>query len=185
MSQKIVDSVTTAMEQNFEFFVEELKKVRLGRATAALVADLMINYYGTKTPLKQLATISCPDPKMILITPFDKNSMKEVEKAISQSNQGLVPQNDGKMVRVVMPPLTEERRQMASEMISQKLEETKNKFREAREEGVKQVRAEKESGAVSEDDLFKVKKSLDEKIAEYNTKASDLVEKKTAEIMQV
>lgn len=185
MYQKITEAVSLAMEKNLQFFIEELKKVRLGRANAALVTDLKIDYYGTKTPLKQLATVICPDPKMILITPFDKNSMKEIEKAISQSSQGLVPQNDGKVIRVVMPPLTEERRQMASEMISQKLEEIKGKFREAREEGVKQMRAEKESGEISEDDLFKAKKAVDETIAEYNKNASELVEKKTAEIMQV
>ena len=185
MYQKITTSVSSAMDKNLQFFIEELKKIRLGRANAAIVADLMVSYYGTKTPLKQLANITCPDPKMILITPFDKNSTKEIEKAISQSNQGLVPQDDGKVIRVVMPPLTEERRQMASEMISQKLEEIKGKFREAREDGVKQMRAEKESGEISEDDFFKAKKSVDETIAEYNKKASDLVEKKTAEIMQI
>jgi len=185
MSQKIVDSTTQEMEKNFQYFSEELKKIRLGRASANLVADLMIDYYGTKTPLKQLATITCPDPKMIVITPFDKNSMKEIEKTISQSNQGLVPQNDGKVVRVVMPPLTEERRQMASQMISQKFEETKVKFREARENGLKESRTQKESGAISEDDFFKAKKSLDEVISEFNKRASDLSEKKIAEVMQV
>lgn len=173
------------MEKSLQFFRSELLKIRAGRAQASLVSDLLIDYYGTKTPLIQLATITCPEPRLILISPFDKNSIKEIEKAIMNSNQRLTAQNDGKVIRIPIPPLTEERRQEVTQLVFQKLEETKNAFRNVREENWRKIREMEEAKQITEDDRYKAKDELDELISEFNSKAEELAEKKKEEVMKI
>lgn len=185
MYQTILSSARQSMEKSFQFLKNELSKIRAGKATPALVANLLVDYYGTKTPLRQLATITCPESRLILISPFDKNSLREIEKAILQSSQGLNPQNDGKVIRVLLPPLTEERRKETTQLVSQKLEETKKVFRDIREESWKKIREMEENKEISEDDKYKAKKELDELIGEFNAKAEEIAEKKKEEIMKI
>ncbi|MEW6407204.1 MAG: ribosome recycling factor [Patescibacteria group bacterium] len=185
MYQKIIGLTKQSMEKSFQFFKNELLKIRAGRAQASLVADLLVDYYGTKTLLKQLATISCPELRLILISPFDKNSIKEIEKAVLMSAQKLTAQNDGRVIRVPIPPLTEERRQEVAQIVSQKLEETKQTLRNVREEAWKQIKEMEEAKQISEDDKFRAKDKLDKLIDEYNKKAQDLAEKKKEEVMKI
>lgn len=185
MHQSIIDSARQSMEKSLRFFDDELKKIRTGRAQAALFADLLIDYYGTKTPLKQLATISAPEPRLILISPFDKNSIRDIEKAILNSKQGVNPQNDGKIIRLPIPPLTEERRQEVAQIVSQKLEETRNAFRGIREENWKKIREMEDKKQITEDDRFAAKDKLDALIAEFNKKAEGAAEKKKEEVMKI
>jgi ribosome recycling factor len=185
MYQNVINSTRESMEKSLEFFKSELQKIRAGRVHASLVSDLLVDYYGTKTSLKQLATISCPEPRLIVISPFDKNSIKEIEKSVSQSSGGLTCQNDGKIIRVPIPPLTAERREEIASLVSQKLEETKQTLRNLREEAWKQAKEMEEVKKISEDDKFRAKDELDELIDEYNKKAEDLAQKKTEEVVKI
>lgn len=185
MYQSIINSTKQSMEKSLQFFKDELQKIRAGRAHPSIVSDLLVNYYGTKTLLKQLAAISCPEPRLILISPFDKNSIKEIEKAILMSAQKLTVQNDGRVIRVPIPPLTEERRQEVAQIVSQKLEETKQTLRNIREEAWKRIKEIEEAKQISEDDKFRAKDELDKLINEYNKNAQDLAEKKKEEVMKI
>lgn len=185
MYNSIINATKESMEKSLQYFKNELLKIRAGRAQTSLVSDLLIDYYGTKTPLKQLATISIPEVRLILISPFDKNSIKEIEKAVSISSQGLTPQNDGRVIRIPIPPLTEERRQEIVQIVSQKLEEIKNTFRNFREENWKTVKEMEEKKQVTEDERYKAKDELDDLIAEFNDKAEEIAEKKKNEVMKI
>src|SRR6266404_6857663 len=110
MLTETIDDARKEMDKTVEAFRHELARVRTGRASTALVENLQVNYYGSKTPLRQLAGLSAPEPRLIVITPYDKGAMHEIEKAISTSDLGLTPMNDGKIIRVPIPELTEERR---------------------------------------------------------------------------
>lgn len=173
------------MEKSLQFFKDELQKIRAGRANINLVSDLLVDYYGTKTSIKQLATISTPEPRLILISPFDKNSIREIEKTILTSSQDLNPQNDGRIIRISISPLSEERRNKIAQIVSQKLEETRNALRNIREENWRKVREMEEKRQITEDDRYKAKDELNELIDEFNRKAEEIAEKKKEEVMKI
>jgi ribosome recycling factor len=185
MYQEIIKKTENSMKEALEFLKKELAKLRVGRANISMVADLVVNYYGSKVPLKQLATISTPEPQLIVVQPYDKNSLKDIEKAIQISKLELTPINDGKIIRISVPPLTEERRKEIVQMLNQKLEELRITLRNIREESWKEIKKLESEGKITEDDKYKAQDELNKLINDYNNKIKELGKAKEKEVMQI
>ena len=168
-----------------EHFLTELVKLRTGRANAALVEGILVDYYGSKTPLKQIASINVPEPRMIIIQPWDKGSLANIETAIRKSDLGVNPVNDGQVVRLAIPPLNEERRLELSKVLNKMAEESKVSVRNIREDIWKEIQEKEKKGELSEDEKFRGKEALQKAIDEYNKKIEEIREKKEKEIMTV
>ncbi len=164
---------------------EDLAGVRTGRASPALVEKLQVNYYGAPVPLIQLATISVPEPRSLLIRPFDMNSLKDIEKAILSSELGLTPLNDGKVIRLNLPPLNEERRKELSKFVHNRLEEAHVAIRNVRRDVIKELREEKEAKLISEDDLNTGEEDVQKLTDGIIKEVDEIVDKKIKEIMEV
>lgn len=163
----------------------EFAAVRTGRANPALLERVQVNYYGTPTHLTQLANVSVPEPRMIVIQPWDRASIKEIEKAILQSDLGLTPSNDGQVIRLVIPPLTEERRKELVRLVRKEAEEKRVVVRNLRREANEDVKALEKDGAVSEDDVKRSEKQVQEMTDRYIKEIDQLLEIKEREIMEV
>lgn len=152
-----------------EHLRQELQSVRTGRANPAIVEDLQVEAYGTMTPLQQLAAISAPEPRLILIQPWDPSVTKDIERAIAQSSLGITPVNDGKAIRLPFPSMTEERRKELLKVVNEKAENTRVRIRGLREDGVKQLRKAEKDGDLSEDvldiELKKLQLDVDAQLA--------------------
>ena len=173
------------MEKALEAFRHELRTIHTGRASPALVEGLRVNYYGNMTPLNQLATISAPEPQLIVIRPFDPSSVKEIGKAILASNLGITPNTDGKVVRLPIPSLSEERRVQLQHGIKKMAEDAKVAVRSARRDANKTLEAEKKSGTIAEDDLYRGKEAVLDLTHEYEGKVDEALERKSKEVMEV
>lgn len=185
MYNEVIDKRKGDLEKAIEHFKNELGKIRTGRANSALVEDLLVDYYGTKTPLKQIASINTPEPRQIVIQPWDKGALVSIEAAIRESDLNLNPNNDGTLVRINLPMLTEERRRDMVKMLNQKAEEGRIAVRSIREEIWKEIQDTEKEGKMSEDDKFKGKDKLQEIVDEYNKKIEEIRARKEAEIMTV
>lgn len=164
---------------------EELNSVRAGRANAALLDQISVDYYGTNCPIKNIANISVPDPRTLMITPFDPSTVKLIEKAIMASNLGINPSNDGKNIRLVIPVVTEERRKELTKVIKKMGEEAKVAVRNVRRDANDQLKKEEKASEITEDDL---KESLDEiqKMADKGIKDIDnMIAAKEKELMEI
>ena len=164
---------------------EELNSVRAGRANAALLDQITVDYYGTTCPVKNIANISVPDPRTLMITPFDPSTVKLIEKAILTSNLGINPSNDGKNIRLVIPVVTEERRKELTKVIKKMGEEAKVTVRNVRRDANDQLKKEEKASEITEDDL---KESLDEiqKMADKGIKDIDtMIAAKEKELMEI
>jgi ribosome recycling factor len=159
--------------------------LRTGRASTALVENLAVDYYGSKSSLKQIASISTPEPKTIMISPWDKDNLISIEKAINESQLNLQSNNDGQVIRINIPQLTEERRKDLIKVLNQKGEEAKISIRKIREEIWEEIQELEKNGKISEDDKFSGKESLQEIINEYNGKIQDLRDAKEKDIMTI
>lgn len=168
-----------------EVLKENLNTVRAGRANHALLDKVMVNYYGAPTPLKALANVSVPEPRTLLISPFDSSAIADIEHGINEANIGINPSNDGKVIRLVIPQLSEERRKELNKTVKQYGEEAKVAVRNVRRDINEGIKKSEKDGELTEDD---VKKALDEtqKIVDKAIKAIDeIVENKNKEIMEV
>ena len=172
-----------SMESAAEAFRKELKRIRTGRASLALLDGLMVQYYGSATPINQLATLSIPEPRQIVIQPWDQGALGEIERAILKSELGLTPTNDGKVVRIVLPPLTADRRKDLVKLVRKMGEEYKvrNHRRDANET-LKEMKKEKE---ISEDDLHKAQELVQKATDQYIAKMDSIMAEKEAEIMEI
>lgn len=173
------------LSSSVDFFKEEIKSIRTGRAAPALVEDLKVSYYNVPTPLKQLAAINTPEPRLIVISPYDKSILGEIEKAVSESDLGLTPTNDGNVLRITIPPLNEERREELVKTIRQKAEEVKVTMRNSRREAVEDLERKEKAGEISEDDKFKGEKSIQETLANYMKQIDEIVLVKEKEIREI
>jgi ribosome recycling factor len=173
------------MEKSHQFLQEEYKKVRSGRASPGLVENLKVDYYGAPTPLKQIATIGVPEPRLLVIRPFDPSSLSDIEKAILASDVGITPNNDGKLIRLNVPPLSEERRHKLVAQTKNMAEEAKIAIRNVRREAIKDAEKEKKAGEMTEDDLEAFKKDVQEITDQYTAKMDALHATKSEELMQV
>nr|BAL56060.1 ribosome recycling factor [uncultured prokaryote] len=173
------------MKGAVEALEAELLGIRTGRASPALVERLLVDYYGTPTQLQQLATISAPEPQLLTIRPYDPSTIKEIERAIRASQLGLNPSNDGKIIRLVIPPLTEERRLELVKLVHRKVEEAKVAVRNCRRDTLEDLRNFKEEGLISEDEFFRGRDDLQELTDRYIEKVEAVGKRKEDEIRQV
>lgn len=185
MDNSIITERKKDWDEAVGHYVVEIGKIRTGRANAAMVEGLLVDYYGTRTPLKQIASISTPEARTILIQPWDKRSLVNVEAAIRESDLGFNPANDGQVVRISVPPLNEERRLELVKFLSKKTEEAKIAVRNIREEVWKKIQELEKAGTIGEDDKFQGKDALQKAVDEYNSKLEELREKKEKDIMTV
>ena len=182
-SKEIVSESEFRMKKAVEFLQDELKTVRTGRASTGLVENVKVDYYGTPTPLKQLAALATPQADMIVIKPFDPASAKEIEKAIKSSDLSLAPMVDGKLIRLNIPPLSEERRQQLVHQAKQMGEQTKVSIRNIRREANKQLEKQQKDKFITEDDLQTGKKQIDDVTKEYTDKVDSVIKSKSDEII--
>ncbi len=172
-------------KENFEkalaHFAEEASKLRTGRAHPGLVENILVDYYGSKTPLKQIATINIPEARQITIQPWDKNALEAVATALQTSDLGLNPSNDGNLLRLNLPALTEERRKDLVKTLNSRAEEGRIAIRTIREEALQDIQKQ----TISQDETFRAKEDLQKVVDEYNEKLEALRKKKEEDILTV
>ena len=173
------------MKSTLQTLEGELGGIRTGRASPALVERLHVEYYGTPTPLIQLASISVPESRSLLIRPFDATSLKAIERAIQASDLGLTPNNDGKVIRLNLPPLTEERRRDLVKQVHHRAEESRVAMRNVRRDLIKDLREFKDEKLISEDDLTEGEDELQKITDRYIEEINDISLRKEKEIMEV
>jgi ribosome recycling factor len=180
----VLEEANAGMDKALRSLRAELQKVRTGRASASLLDGLHVEYYGTPTPLNQLANLSTPDPRLIVIAPYDKESFQEIEKAILKADLGLSPSNDGKVVRVPVPPLTEERRKELVKHVHRLAEDHKVGVREARRDALSLLK-DLVSEGLSEDDKRREEKKIQAITDDHVKQIDELAASKEEEILQV
>jgi len=185
MIKDILREAVERMQSALDSLEEDLSGIRTGRASPALVERLPVNYYGTNTPMIQLASISVPEPRQLLIRPFDPASLKDIERAIMVSDLGLTPNNDGKVIRLSLPQLTEERRRELVRVVHNRMEETRVQIRNIRRALIKDLREFEKESLISEDDEERGKKELQELTDKLNSKVGEVGDRKEKEIMEV
>lgn len=185
MIKDILHDAVERMQAALDMLEEDLSTIRTGRATPALVERMPIEYYGTQTPLIQLASISVPEPRQILIRPFDPASLKDIERAILASDLGLTPNNDGKVIRLTIPKLTEERRRELVRVVNNRMEDTRIKVRNIRRDLIKDLREFEKEGLISEDEQERGEKDLQELTDKMGEKVDEIGSRKEKEIMEV
>ena len=173
------------MRRAVEALREDLMGLRTGRASPALLDRVRVDYYGTPTPLNQLATISAPEPRLLVVRPWDASAIGAIEKSILKSDLGLTPSNDGKVIRLPIPQLTEERRRELARVVSHRVEEGHVALRNIRRDSLKDLHDLEKEKLISEDDFFRGKDRLQELTDKYIKEMDDLGQQKQAEIMEV
>ena len=185
----MIDDVLLETEDKMDKTVAALRSdllvIRTGRASPALVERLVVECYGSTMPLNQVATIAVPDPRLLTIRPWDLSVIGSIEKAILKSELGLTPHNDGKIIRLPIPALTDERRRDLSKMVNRRVEEARVAIRNLRRDGLKDLGDLQKGKEISEDDFYKAKDDLQKLTDDYIKKVDELGELKQAEIMEV
>jgi ribosome recycling factor len=183
--ENFLGDATQRMDKSVEATHEHFNSVRTGRATPALLDRIQIDYYGTPTPLKNLATINSPEPRMLTIQPFDPTSIKAIEKAIQESDLGLTPSNDGKLIRLPIPQLTEERRKELVKVIRGMAEEGRVAVRNVRRDAIKHLEELVKKGDVGDDDERAAETRVQKLTDEHVARIEEILKRKEAEIMEV
>jgi len=184
MIKETVKDTENRMKSAIQNLEDDLAGIRTGRATPALIEKLPVDYFGTPTPLNQLASISVPDARTLIIKPFDPTTLKSIDRAILSSNLGLTPNNDGKSIRLVLPPLTEERRRDLVKIVGQRLEEGKVAIRNIRRDIIKDLRDFEKEKLISEDDLKKGEEELQKVTDKMIAEIDQIGNRKEKEIME-
>ena len=185
MVKDILKTAEDHMKKSVEVLEQDLKTIRTGRASPALVERLAVSYYGTPTPLEQLATISAPEPQMLAIRPYDPGSLKDIERAVLASDLGLTPNNDGKIIRLPIPRLTEERRHELVKVVHKRVEETRVAVRNVRREAQDDMREAQKEKLISEDDLKRGRDDLQKLTDRIMEQIEAVGERKEQEIREV
>ncbi len=185
MLKEIISDATSRMDGAISSLENDLATIRTGRASPALIEKLPIDYYGMPTPLLQLASISVPDARTLLIKPFDATTLKVIEKAILASDLGLTPGNDGKAIRLNLPPLTEQRRRDLVKVVNNRLEEARVAVRNVRRDLIKDLRDFEKEKMITEDDLKQGEELLQKETDKYAVKIDEVGARKEKEIMEV
>lgn len=185
MIDEVLEETKDRMGKTEAAFLKEMTKVRTGRASQAILDSVKVNYYGTQTPLPQMATVSIPESRLITVKPWDVSVIGEVEKAILKANLGLTPSNDGKLIRIAIPPLTEERRREIAKSVAKTCEEYKVAVRNIRRDANEMLKDLQKDGDISEDDSFKGQKQVQELTDQYIKKLDDIFAEKEKEILEV
>lgn len=184
MIKELLGETKDHMKKTIEALEAKLRTIRTGRASPALVEQVMVDYYGTPTPLKQLAVISAPEPQLLTIRPYDPGSLGDIERAILKSELGLTPSNDGKIIRLPIPRLTEERRQDMAKMVRQRIEEGKIALRNIRREALDDMRDFEKEKLISEDEFYGGKDDLQELTDDYSKQMDEIGDRKQREILE-
>jgi ribosome recycling factor len=182
---ELIDDAQRRMDKSVESTRHEFNSVRTGRASAALLDRIQIDYYGTQTPLKQLATINVPEPRMLTLQPFDPGSIRAIEKAIQESDLGLTPSNDGKMIRLPIPQLTEERRKEMVKVVRHLAEEGRVAVRNIRRDAIQHLKQLVDSGSVGADEEHRGEERVQKLTDEHVKAIDDALKSKEAEVMEV
>ncbi|MEO0234149.1 MAG: ribosome recycling factor [candidate division WOR-3 bacterium] len=183
MPEKLLHDSEVSMKKSVDNFKSELSKIRTGKATPALLDGIHIDYYGVKSPLNQVSTISTPDPKLIVVQPWDKSILSVIEKEILKANIGLTPTNDGNVIRISVPPLTEERRKEIVKTIKKLAEESRIVIRQIRRDNIEKLKNMKKDGTISEDDEERLEKEIQKLTEKYIGEIDEIVTKKENEIL--
>lgn len=172
------------MESAIEYLRREFRGIRTGRASGGLVEHIKVDYFGSPTDLRQLATISTPEANMIVIKPFDPNSLKDIERAIQASDLGITPSNEGKVIRLVVPPLSIERRNQLMGQVKKMAEQCRVTIRNARRDGNKEVDTKEKASELTEDDAHRGKEQIQKLTDQYEKKVDELLHSKVQEIQE-
>ena len=185
MMDDLVNDAIRRMDQSVEHTQHEFNAIRTGRASMALLDHVSIDYYGTQTPLNQLATINVPEPRMLTVQPFDPGSLKAIEKAIMESDLGLTPSNDGKLIRLPIPQLTEERRKDLVKVVRQRAEDGRVAVRNVRRDVMKHLEELVRNGDVGDDDERRAEERVQKLTDDHVHKIDELLKRKETEILEV
>ena len=185
MMDELIEDAGRRMDKSVEATLHEFNTVRTGRASAALLDRIQIDYYGTPTPLKQLASINVPEPRMLTIQPFDPSSIKQIERAIMESDLGLNPSNDGKLVRLPIPQLTEERRKELVKVVRHLAEEGRIAVRNVRRDVMHDLKELVRDGDVGDDEERRAEERVQRMTDDHVHRIDELLKKKEAEILEV
>ncbi|HEC34434.1 MAG TPA: ribosome recycling factor [Chloroflexi bacterium] len=185
MIKDLMRETETRMKKSLQVLEADLRTIRTGRASPALVERVMVEYYSIPTPLNQLAVISVPEPQLLAIRPYDPSSLGEIERAILKSDLGLTPANDGKIIRLTIPGLTEERRLELVRMVNRRVEEAKVALRNIRREALDDLREFEKEKMISEDDFYRARDDLQDLIDRYVERAEEIGQRKAREVMEV
>jgi ribosome recycling factor len=185
MLDELLTELNSRMQKAIDGLAKELATIRAGRATPALLDNIVVDYQGTSVPLYQLATMSIPEANLIIIQPWDRTSLRSIERAILTANIGLNPANDGNVIRVVIPPLSEERRKELVKLVSRKTEERRIAIRNIRRDGIEKLREMEKSKEISEDELKNNTKKIDQLTEACVDRVSELGQNKEREIQEI
>lgn len=183
--QDVINTAKEKMQKTISVFQAEMRSVRAGRANPQLLDRVMVDYYGTPTPLTQLGNVSSPEPRMLTISVWDQKAITLVEKAIQKSDLGLNPSNDGKIIRLVVPELNEERRKELSKLVRKSAEDAKVAIRSIRRDAMEQFKKMQKDSVITEDDLTKAEKKMQEATDAMIKNVDELAAQKEKEIMEV
>jgi ribosome recycling factor len=185
MNDDTIEMAQLQMEESVDAFRHELGRLRTGRASTALIEGLQVNYYGARTPLRQLAGLAAPEARLLVITPYDKGAMHEIEKAIQTSDLGLNPMNDGKLIRIPIPELTEERRRDLVRQVHKKAEEFRVSIRNHRREANDKLKQMHKDKQIADDNLRTAEAKIQQLTTDNIEKLDKILAAKEAEIMEV
>lgn len=177
--------IEARMNRRVEGFHNELKTIRAGRANPSVLDKVAIDYYGTMTPIAQVGSISSPEPRMLVVQPWDMSVLKDIEKAILQSDIGITPQNDGKVIRLNFPPLTEERRKELVKTVKKYSEEAKVQVRNVRRDAIEDYKTMKKNSEITEDDLKNAEKDIQTLTDKFIKEIDEITSAKEKEILEV
>jgi len=180
----VIDEGRTSMDKAIERFGKELTKIRTGRASTSILDGVNVDYFDTPTPLNQLATLSVPDPRMIVVSPFDKSAIAAIERTIHTSDLGLTPSNDGKVIRIQIPPLTEERRKTLVKQVRKIAEDHRIRVRDARRDCLSLLKDLEDDG-LSKDDRHRAEKKVQDLTDDYVKKIDDQTAQKEKDVLEV
>lgn len=181
----VINNTQEKMEKTIAALERDYKAVRLGRATPAVLDRITVDYYGVPTPIQQMAAVSVPEPRMLQIQPWDASTLKEIEKAIQQSDIGINPQNDGRIIRLVFPPLTEERRKDVVKEVRKTAEDSKVAIRNSRRDALEKLKAMKKNSEITEDDQQNGEKKIQNLTDKFCKEVDDLAAAKEKEILEI
>jgi ribosome recycling factor len=181
----VLEEGREAMSKTLESYKRELMRVRTGRASATLLDGVLVDYFDTPTPIKQLATVSVPDARLVVVSPYDKSAMGAIERAIQGANLGVTPSNDGKVIRIAIPPLTEERRKELVRQVRKSAEEHRVGVREGRREALALLKDLESEGTLPQDDRHRAEKSVQDLTDEFIKKIDELTAQKEKEVLEV
>lgn len=185
MTDEVIDDLRKEMERTVAALRKDLTRTRTGRASTALLEGITVDYYGTRTPLNQLAGLAAPEPRLLVIQPYDKSALAQIERAILQSDLGLVPVNDGKILRVPIPELTEERRRELVKHVRKLAEDYRVSMRNHRRDAIDLLKSLEKDKEITEDDVRKATEKIQDITKTYTEKIDQVLKAKEEEIMEV